>query len=148
MTIQSVIKHIESLFIRKGFMTKLCVNEDYTKNVHDIVFIMIISCEFKSDTSDTFADYYHLSHVLPSLSRCLLANIVVELNLIECYCEIIKELPIDISEELFIELLPCFRKLNPELSLSQIFIVLKSIISIISIADSSNKTVKFCISII
>lgn len=94
------------------------INKQYKENVQEIVLFLVLNTEHKQDLVDFMPEYSHLVNVCPILSKCLLLNIVIQLNLMGYYMEVVRRLTNKISifmlEDLMSEFLPNITHVEPE----------------------------------
>lgn len=69
---------------------------------------------------------------MPQLSKCVLANIVFNLDLCKYYCKVIEKLPVNCGIELLEEIIPCLEKSAPEIQLRHTIILLRAAVNTLS----------------
>lgn len=141
MKINNVIKELEDVLVLKKYIDKRTPNKDYGKQLDDIVCFLALNLDFKDKSLVDIKEYAHLINSIPTISKCLLANIVVELGLNEYYCNVLHQFPVEFAEELLSEIIPCIKKSKPEICLELTYIYMKNIIKKISAIDTSDSKV-------
>lgn len=137
--ISVVINELEKHFKHEKYILNNEVNVEYEKKVHDILLFLILNCEFKKEF--VLEDGAHLIGIVPKLSKCLLAHIIVDLNLGKCCSLVFQSLPFRIQAEILSEILPCLKKSNAEVMLCNTSAFSKRIISQLNITKNASKQV-------
>lgn len=137
--INKITTEFETYFISKNYINDGEINKDYSQKLNEIIMFLAINTDFKKHPS--FTDYSHLINIIPPLSKCVLANICYNLNLITQYCYIIEKFPIDLTEELLDQISQCLKKAKPKTCLPIVFSLLKSVAKRISEVELCNKVI-------
>lgn len=125
--IAAVICELEKHFRKEKYIINNTVNVEYETIVQQFLLFLSLNCEFKKKF--VLKDSAHLIGIIPKLSKCLLANIIIDLNLGE-YCGMVfQRVPFHIQAELLSEMLPCLKKSTGDVMLSTTSVFLKQVIS-------------------
>ncbi|KAJ8985405.1 hypothetical protein NQ317_017031 [Molorchus minor] len=129
------VAKINKFLSSKKYMKDGEINNTYDEQLEDIVFFLAINTAYNEPLE--LDECMHLINVMPQLSKCLLMNIVYDLNLCKYYCTVFEKLPISCSIQLLEETIPCLKKSVPKTQLQYAFMFLKSAINKLnSINDS------------
>lgn len=115
---------IQKYLVGKNYIKSGRVNPSFNKELNDIVFFLAINTIYKKTL--VFDDCAHLMDILPSLSKCLLLNIVYGLDLCQSFSLTIEKLPLHICTELLDEAIHCLKKSIPKVHLQNASMFLKS----------------------
>lgn len=127
MKISAVLDEIEKYLTHKEYLINESANVEFVKQLEDIMLFLILNCEFRTQFEmDSCA---HLMGIMPKLSTCILANIILELNLVSCFIVVCKRIPFNVQEEILREIVPCLKKGTPELCLTNSGALLKGIVA-------------------
>lgn len=141
MKINSVIKELEDYFTSKQYIDKRTPNPQFYKELDEITFFLVLNLDFNDKTITDIKEFVHLVNVIPILSKCLLANIVIELGLNEYYCNALHKLPLEYSEELLVEIVPCIKKSKADACVKLMYLYMRNIITKVSSVDTTNTKV-------
>ncbi|GJQ82021.1 hypothetical protein Trydic_g6898 [Trypoxylus dichotomus] len=141
MKINNIIKDLEDVLVSKNYIDKRTPNKDHDKELDNIVFFLVLNLDFNDKSLVDIKEYTHLISTIPTLSKCLLANIIVELGLSEYYCNALHKLPLEFSEELLSEIIPCIKKSKAETCLELVYLYSKNIIKKVSSVKASNSKI-------
>ncbi|KAJ8950678.1 hypothetical protein NQ318_012757, partial [Aromia moschata] len=122
--ISNVTKEIRKFLVSQDYIEDDEINNECDKELEDIVFFLAINTVYKEPLD--LDEYSHLMNIVPQLSKCLLINVVCDLNLCEYFSTVVEKLPIWCSIELLEEALPYLKKSIPKMQLHYSFILLKA----------------------
>lgn len=108
-------------------------NMESLQQLRNIAMFLILNTDF--NTTVAIKEHEHLMNVMPKISKCILINLIVELELVECYVVIIDSFPLPTSIELFDEAIFCLRKTHSAKVLKHTFIIIREIIRKINSVD-------------
>lgn len=132
MKISALIKDIEMHLTKRNYIIKWKHNPEKTPEIKSIIYFLILNTEFKEDLFSDVEDVAHLIYICPLLSKCLLANIIIDLDLVVPYSKLIDVLPLKVLEEMLPELIPCIRKISIKFSLQYCYVLGCAIIKQVS----------------
>lgn len=138
MKISAVVEEIEKFLIYKEYLINETVNIKFKKQINEILLFFILNCDFKHQFE---TENSHLGGIIPKLSKCLLVNIVIDLNLTQCFSEILKKIPFNIQAELLNETVTSLKKSTPKVCLDTSYLLLREIIKHLNELNSSNTQV-------
>lgn len=125
MKISSIIKDIADYLTNKDVLVNRKVNEKYYIEVQNIILFLILNTEYETEIT---TEHSHLTNVCPKLSKCLLANIITDLCLSDLFTVTIRKFPIDITQELLQEMLPCIKYTSTENKLESSYAYVREVI--------------------
>lgn len=134
-------KDLSVHLMNKGYLKGNRVVSNHTTQLEKIVFFLILNTEFKEDYSSSFVEHSHLIDVCPRISKLLLANVITSLDLVEVYCKVSKNLPLEMDEEVMKEFLPCLERLDPPLVLSYVYVICRSVLQRFSSLEMNRKVI-------
>lgn len=117
---------VHQFFASRDYLKGGKLNAAFDAELADIVFFLILNAEFNSPLE--LDEYAHLINIMPLMSRCVLANIVIALDLNRYYCRVLEKLPLSLSEQLLSEIISCLKTCNPRVQLDNSYIFLESIV--------------------
>lgn len=138
MKISAVVEEIEKFLTFKDYLINETVNIKFKKQINEILLFCVFNCDFKHQFE---TENSHLVGIMPKLSKCLLVNIVIDLNLTQCFSEILKEIPFNIQAELLNEMATSLKKSTPKVCLDTTYVLLKEIIKHLNNLKDSNTQV-------
>uniref|UniRef100_A0A1Y1M910 Uncharacterized protein n=1 Tax=Photinus pyralis TaxID=7054 RepID=A0A1Y1M910_PHOPY len=101
--------------------------------------LLFLNTNTENDLSQFPKESQHLVKVIPTLSTCLLACIVLNTNLLSDYCELMKTFPLSLNKELLFELQICLTNCNLKKTLQDTSLLLKALIELFQVNEMDNK---------
>lgn len=145
MKISTVVNAIKQFLIREKCLIEDNINSGKENTVREIVFFLALNCEYKEEL--IMKDYEHLIGVNFKLSKCLFANVITELKLINTFAAVLHKFPLTVQTEILEELIPCLKKADVSLNLYFVADILTAVITEVNeiVAEERKvKEIKFC----
>nr|XP_022919643.1 uncharacterized protein LOC111428382 [Onthophagus taurus] len=140
MKIANIVKELEEFLECKNYINKRKIVKTSLKELESITFFLIVNSQFTKNQIELIPkEYSNLVNITPTLSQCLLVNIIIDLGLVEPYCGALHLIPIELWGHLLNEMIMYLKKCSPELSIEYSYIVIKNIIIKIGCLDNEIK---------
>lgn len=131
--IDDLIRKLHKYLTEKHYFKNDEVNPIFTDKLKDIVTFLILNTETKIPFDEPC--FQHLIGIMPNLSKCALANIVVELGLCKIYCDALQRFDLNITTELLEEMLQCLKRAKPVNNAEYAYFFLELITIKVSVAS-------------
>lgn len=124
--ILDVISELYKYLSSKNYIKNKKINEIFDDKLTEICIFLIINTEVKQAVNDS--QFEHLVNIMPQLSPCLLANVVIGLELSPNFCKALSRFDVGVVEEILVEIIPCLKKCKPKVHIKNAQEYLKLII--------------------
>ncbi|KAF5304347.1 hypothetical protein FQA39_LY09726 [Lamprigera yunnana] len=131
------IKKIVDVF--QAYLTQQEQNVDKQQ----FLVLLILNTKLGDSALDNVKELEHLYNVFPILSACLLAHIMVEVDLLNAYGSIIPKLFLNQNKQILFELEICLKDSEMAKTLKDTCIVLNAVISYFSSEHEENETLLY-----
>lgn len=126
MKISTIVHEIEKFLSKEGYLDNREVNKQQEQKVREIVFFLALNCDYNEELK--IKDCEHLIGITLKLSKCLFANVIVELNLVNSFTSVLDKFPLAVQAELLHELISCLKKIDSNLILFMVSDVVTAVI--------------------
>ncbi|XP_044257876.1 uncharacterized protein LOC123006969 [Tribolium madens] len=133
--ILNMISEFHKFFSSKNYMKDNKINEVFEKQLTEICVFLILNTELQRPVEDS--EFQHLINIVPQLSPCLLANVIMGLDLNKYFCKALLRFDLDVIEELLVEIIPCLKKCKPKIHIQTAQEYLKLIIVKLSLKNEA-----------
>ncbi|KAF2890874.1 hypothetical protein ILUMI_15299, partial [Ignelater luminosus] len=135
--IHQIIENVKDYFSLKNLLINNKANTKYSQELEYVVALFIVNTDFKSVNSlSNIKQFSHFIKAIPLLSKCILANIIIELDLVKHCCSLVLTLPCTVGQELFDEFISCSKHCEPPKLLNDSYIILDTIIKMLINLDA------------
>ncbi|KAK4880881.1 hypothetical protein RN001_004200 [Aquatica leii] len=108
----------------------------------DFLLVLILNTNLENNNLINVKEYQHLINLIPLLSTCLLANILVELDFLNAYSAIINTISIQENKEILCELEICLKQSEMCKTLKDTYVVLNAVINYFTFVGQNNETLE------
>lgn len=120
MKMSSLIKELKNCLIQQNCYDENKIDVE-SEELDKIAMFFILKTEYSENISSLFINNTHLTSLAPTISTCLLLNIIVELNLLKSFCKVIDKFPINTMTALYHELFLVLKKTPTSQSMEYCF---------------------------
>lgn len=112
-------------------------NTKFLQELEYIVVFLIVNTEFKSvNNLSNVKEFSHFIKVIPLLSKCVLVNIIIELDLVKHCCSVVSMSPYSVGQEVFDEFISCSKHCEPPKLLNDSYTILDTIVKMLINLDA------------
>nr|CAH7752908.1 unnamed protein product [Callosobruchus chinensis] len=95
----------------------------YDKELEELVMFLAMNTVYKQPIHYTSANVVGIT---ASISKCIYANIIHQLNLVQYLCVVIEHMPLHVGSELMDTMIQCMKKSTPKLQIKNTYLLLKA----------------------
>lgn len=140
MKIRTVVNEIKAFLKKENCLVDEEINSEKEIVIQNVVFFLALNCEYNEELEMDGCE--HLMGIQVKLSKCLFANIVVELNLANAFAFVLGKFPLKVQTELLQEVLICLRKADASIHVPFVTNILTTVIKQLNVKVENDQKVK------
>ncbi|XP_063909170.1 uncharacterized protein LOC135126890 [Zophobas morio] len=140
-TILNLSSELLKFLSSKSYIKNQQINDAFDEQLKEICLFLILNTEFKEPLNEP--GFEHLINITPQLSTCLLANVIVGLDLSKHFCNALHRFDSNVIQQILLEIVPCIKKCKLKIHVVNAYEYLKLIITKIMVANDSSAVESF-----